>query len=218
MRQALAASTLLFLAACSSGQKPAPEGGAGWTDLMPGKDLKGWKRVPIDPLAAKPVWSVSGDGKLLLVDGVDAKEMLLYEKELGDGVLHVEWRFRKQEGPKAVYNGGVYVRTSMDGKAWVQAQVAHQEKPPVVGDLFADVLVEGKTERVQALQKGPDRASPPGEWNAFDLTCRGKAITLAVNGHVTAEWAGCPMARGHVGLQAEFAFIEVRSLKFKPLP
>jgi hypothetical protein len=216
MRQAVAAIAVLVSAGCSSATGPGREGEAGWIDLMPGKDLKGWKRVPIDPLAAKAVWSVSGDGKLLLVDGVDAKEMLLYEKEFGDGVFHVEWRFRKQEGAKPVYNGGAYVRTSMDGKAWIQAQVAHQEKPPVVGDLFA--AVPGQSARVDVLQKGPDRSRPPGEWNAFDLTCKGKSIALAVNGHVTAEWTDCPMARGHVGLQAEFAFFEVRSLRFKPLP
>ena len=28
----------------------------------------------------------------------------------------------------------------------------------------------------------------------------------------------CPLAKGHVGLQAEFFVIEFRNLKFKPLP
>src|SRR5438128_2580957 len=67
----------------------------GWTDLMPGKDLQGWKRVPIAPdttLNAKNAWKV--EGGLLLCDGVDVKEMLLHDKEFADGVFHLEWRFR----------------------------------------------------------------------------------------------------------------------------
>src|SRR5262249_907556 len=61
----------------------------GWTDLMPGKDLKGWKRVPIAPdekLNSKNPWSISADGKTLVCDGVGVKEMFLHEDERGDGI------------------------------------------------------------------------------------------------------------------------------------
>jgi hypothetical protein len=187
----------------------------GWQDLMPGKDLKGWRRVPIDPLASKTVWSVSEDGTMLLVDGVNAKEMLLEETERGDGIFHVEWRFRKGEGAKPVYNGGVYVRTALDGKVWVQAQVAEQEKPPVCGDLFA--LMPGAEKPATFLQKAPPRAKPIGEWNTYEVTCKGKSVSVWVNGATTVTWDGCEWPKGHVGLQAEFAFLEVRRLKFKPL-
>src|SRR5688500_859550 len=77
-------------AALTSGDKAA----AGATlNLMPSASLAGFRRVPISPLADKPVWDVSSGGDLLSIDGAGAKEMLLYETELGDGVLHVEWRF-----------------------------------------------------------------------------------------------------------------------------
>src|SRR5688500_14777496 len=36
-------------------------------DLFPAKDLKGWTRVPIKPLADKAVWTVGADGKTLVV-------------------------------------------------------------------------------------------------------------------------------------------------------
>ncbi len=182
---------------------------------MPARDLAGWRRVAINPLAKKQVWSVSEDGKTLRVDGADAKEMLLLERELGDGVFHVEWRFRKNDGEKPVYNSGVYVRTSLDGKAYVQAQVAHQDKPPVAGDVIAQV--PGRTERVNVFQKDKSPANPIGEWNTFDIAMRGKSIELTVNGKSTATWNDCPMLRGHVGVQAEGAFIEFRSLRFRTL-
>jgi hypothetical protein len=193
--------------------------GAKELDLMPKADLAGFRRVPIEPLAQKPVWTLAADKKTLVIDGVGAKEMLLYDKELGDGVLHVEWRFRKVDEPdptkKVVYNGGVYVRTMPDGKVYVQAQVAHQDKPPVVGDLIAQV--PGKKERVNVYQSAATPARPIGEWNTYDLTMRGKVIELVVNGKPTVTWNDCPMPRGHVGLQAEGAVVEVRALRFREL-
>ncbi len=219
-------------------------------NLMPSASLAGFRRVPISPLADKPVWQVSSGGELLSIDGAGAKEMLLYETELGDGVLHVEWRFvpnsavagsaaagsvqpasvaaaggatagsavpgtaKPAEEPPA-YNGGVYVRTPLDGKSWVQLQVAHADKAPVVGDLIAQV--PSSTERINVFQSEPSPARPIGEWNVFDITARGPRIELAVNGKPTVTWPECPMPRGHVGLQAEGARIEVRKFEFTPL-
>jgi hypothetical protein len=184
-------------------------------ELLPTPDLAGWRRVEINPLAKKPVWTVPEGGKVLLVDGADAKEMLLHEQEIGDGVLHVEWRFRKSTTEKAAYNGGIYVRTSLDGKAYVQAQVAHLEKPPVVGDVIAQV--PGRTERVNVYQQGKSPENPIGEWNSYDITMRGSTIELRVNGLPTVTWTDCPMLRGHIGVQAEGAFFEVRTIKFRAL-
>jgi 3-keto-disaccharide hydrolase len=189
----------------------------GWVDLMPGKDLRGWKRVPIAPdtrLSTKNPWSVAGG--LLHCDGVDVKEMLLHDKTSGDGVFHVEWRFRKVEGKKD-YNSGVYVRTSGDGKLWHQVQVAHLDKPPLLGDLFGDSLIKGKPERVLVRGDGPKHANPPGEWNTYEVTAKGKTISVWINGATTLTWNECPLPKGHVGMQAEFFFIEFRNLKFKPL-
>src|SRR5262249_36097566 len=84
---------------------------AGWTDLLAAKDLTAWKRVPIPPgskLKEKSPWRLDSGG-LLVCDGVGVHEMLLFDREQGDGILHVEWRFHKIEGKKG-YNSGVYVR------------------------------------------------------------------------------------------------------------
>lgn len=187
--------------------KAAPKS---FESLMPDAKLTGFRRVPLDPLADKTVWQVK-DG-VLIIDGVGAKEMLLTEREFGDGVLRVEWRFRPAEGASPVYNGGVYVRTPLDGKSWVQLQVAHVDKPPVVGDLIAQV--PGSTERVNVFQAGLSPERPIGEWNTYEVSALGKAVELTVNGQRTVVWPDCPMPSGHVGLQAEGAVIEVRKLEF----
>jgi hypothetical protein len=191
---------------------------SGWVDLLPGKDLQGWKRAPILPdktLNAKNPWSVDAAQRLLICDGVGVKEMLLEEKERGDGIFHVEWRFRPVPGKDPAYNSGVYVRTFMDGTIWHQAQVAHVDKPPHLGDLFGDTRSDGQIKRAVIEGKGYQLGKKPGEWNTYEVTCKGKTITVWVNGAVATTWTDCQVPRGHAGLQAEFYFIEFRNLKFK---
>ena len=191
---------------------------AGWSDLMPLAGLKGWRRLvlPSEPPSPRDPWSLSGDGKTLACKGEKVKELLLHETERGDGTFHVEWRFTG--GPKREYNGGVYVRTRLDGSVWHQAQIAEQPKRPRTGDLFTDLTVDGKPKRVEVLSPLPNRAAPPGEWNTLEVTCRGPKITVWFNGAETVEWAECPLAKGHIGLQAELYDLEFRNLKYKPLP
>ena len=210
---ALAATAALASDENKSALEREPDG---WLDLMPGKDLAGWKRVPLAPdtkLIDKNAWQVE-DG-LLLCDGVGVKEMLLLDQEFLDGVFHVEWRFRKVEGTPD-YNSGIYVRSAADGKSWWQVQVAHQEKPPLLGDIFGDVVKDGKAERVVIRCDGDSRAKPVGEWNTFEVTAAGKSLSVWSNGATICTWDDCPAYKGYVGLQAEHFFIEFRNLKFKP--
>jgi hypothetical protein len=187
---------------------------AGWIDLLAGPDLKNWKRVSIppgSPLKSKNPWSLDPETKYLVCDGVGIHEMLLYNEEFGDGILHVEWRFKKIEGKKG-YNSGVYVRTSADGAIWHQAQVGNMN----VGYIFGDTLVDGKTQRVKIDDKKPQRGKDAGEWNTYEVACKGKQMTLWINGAVTATWDNCAVPKGQVGLEAEGWYIEFRNVKFKP--
>jgi hypothetical protein len=64
---------------------------------------------------------------------------------------------------------------------------------------------------------GPQRGKEAGEWNTYEITCRGKTVTLWVNGAVTTVWDGCEVPRGFVGLEAEGWWIEFKNVKFKEL-
>lgn len=210
-----AAALLVFVGAPTSAT--AQEGD--WQDLFPGKDLAGWKRVPLAPdtkLNEKNAWSVDSKNKILLCDGVGVKEMLLYDKEFGDGVFHVEWRFRKvKDDPD--YNSGIYVRSKGDGLTWHQVQVAHTKKPPFMGDMFRIPNVKKPSPEVVGKGDGAKHVKAPGEWNTYDIACKGKTISVAINGTKTCTWNDCPVPRGHVGLQAEFFVIEFKNLKFKSM-
>jgi hypothetical protein len=190
----------------------------GWQDLVTDTDLKAWKRVPIPPgakLNKKNPWNVdsSSKEKILVCDGVGIHEMLVLDKELADGIFHVEWRFKKLDGKKG-YNSGVYVRNSADGAIWHQAQVGSKN----VGYLFGSTMIDGKKGGIPANKlKGPQRGLEAGEWNTFEITCKGPKITLWVNGAVTAEWPNCQVPRGYLGLEAEGYWIEFKNVKFKDL-
>jgi hypothetical protein len=136
--------------------------------------------------------------------------MLLYHEEFGDGIFHVEWRFKKIADKKG-YNSGVYVRTSADGAIWHQAQVGDRN----VGYLFGDTPGDGKVQRVKIDDKQPQRGKQAGEWNIYEVTCKGKQMRLWINGGVTATWENCQVPKGHVGLEAEGWYIEFRNVKFK---
>ncbi len=187
----------------------------GWIDLLPGKDLKGWKRVPIPPgskLSDRNPWSVDDKNQLLVCDGEKIHEMLLYDREFADGIFHVEWRFKKIEDRKG-YNSGVYVRNSADGKIWHQAQVGNLN----VGYIFGDTLIDGALKRVNIKSNVPQRGKPAGEWNVYEITCKGKDMKLWVNGAVTCHWTDCQVPKGYLGLECERWFIEFRHPKFREL-
>jgi hypothetical protein len=86
-----------------------------------------------------------------------------------------------------------------------------------VGDIIELIPSEGKPKRVDVYQKGPSREAPVGEWNTYEVTCRGKSVSVWVNGGITASIDDCPLPKGRVGLQSEFALYEIRALKYKKL-
>lgn len=185
---------------------------SGWVDLL-ADGIKNWKRVSIPPgskLNSKDCWAFDDKTGTLVCDGIGVHEMLLYDKELTDGIFHVEWRFKKLPG-KAGYNSGVYARNSADGKIWHQAQVGNQN----VGRIFGDTLVDGKPQRTNIKAVGEQRGKSAGEWNVYEFSFDGPRLTLWINGAVTAEWNECAVRQGYIGLEAEGYLIEFKNAKFK---
>ena len=70
---------------------------------------------------------------------------------------------------------------------------------------------------VRWFRGGAQLARPAGEWNTYEVTCKGKTVTVGVNGELATTWNDCPLLTGCVGLQAEYYDIEFKELKFKAL-
>jgi hypothetical protein len=187
----------------------------GWEDLFPKPGFANWTRVPA---SIGTVWALSADGGTLICNGVGANEVFLNGAVRGNGIFHVEWRWGTAQTPPAgPYNGGVLVRASADGVTWVQAQVARAPQTSVVGDLIVVMPADAGTTRIDVPQTGANREALLGQWNTYEVTAQGAKISEWVNGATTATYDGVPMATGRVGLQAEGALYEVRSIKYKPL-
>jgi hypothetical protein len=183
----------------------------GWRSVQPGPDLAGWTRGAWPGTAAlgPQQWSVDPGTGHLVCDGKGGHEWLRSDREMGDGVFHVEWRFAPVEGADK-YNSGVLARTAADLSAWHQAQVGLKG-----GFLFGVTPAGGTLKRIQQ-EPAAARVRPAGEWNTYEVVARGRSLSLWVNGAFTSEIA-VDVPRGHFGLEAEGWRIEFRNLRVKPL-
>ena len=217
-------SLLLFagagLIAASLAQAAENEPPEGFKSLFNGKDFTGWK-VP------------EGDnGHWKVVNGVidyDAQseaagdKTLWFEREFVDFVLRVDWRIKETPyvNPNVPYilpdgthardihgkemhlalpdsDSGIFLRGSGTyqvniwcwpiGSGEMYGIRTNPQTPP---DLRAAV-----TPRTQADK-------PAGEWNRFEITVRGNAVTVALNGKTVLPNAQIPSLppRGRIALQ-----------------
>jgi hypothetical protein len=195
-----------------SALETAPQG---WTDITPKADLKGWTRLAIPSTArlGREQWHVDPSTGYLLCDGDGGHDWLRYDRELGDFIYHIEWRYEPVPGGSG-YNSGVYARNSSDAHLWHQAQVGSSSG----GYLFGATLVDGTQMRFNFSKDLKEQCvKPAGQWNTYEITCRGKSMRLWVNGTVTNEWTACLVPRGYVGVEGEGWKIAFRNIKLKEL-
>ena len=188
----------------------------GWVDVLPPADLKGWYRVPVPPTGqlGREQWHVDGEKKVLICDGDGGHDMLLFDREIGDAIFHVEFCYIKIEGKKG-YNSGAYIRNSRNGAIWHQAQFGDAKD----GFLFGQTSGTNDQKKSFNLSKQVTdmRVKPAGEWNTLELTARGKTLSLWINGGITCQFEDCGRERGYLGLEGEGYRIEFRNLKVKEL-
>jgi 3-keto-disaccharide hydrolase len=185
----------------------------GWVDIQPASGLKGWTRVPIPPTnpLGRAQWHSEPARQVLVCDGDGGHEMLRFDRELGDCVFRVEFRFVPVTSPKPNYNSGVFIRNSADGTIWHQAQLTADG-----GYLFGNTPANGQMKRFK-LSPAELRMKPAGEWNTLEVTARGKTLSVWFNGAITSTYPDCEVPKGYIALESEGYHIEFRNLKLKEL-
>ena len=193
----------------------------GWNPLFNGKDLSGW-RMYVDPkssVAPDRVWSVKDE--MIRCEGFPFG-YLITEKDFDNYLLHVEWRWGEKVTKSR--NSGVFVHVSGPDKIWpkgVEAQLFSGR----AGDFW---LVDGFKLTVDTARRDPKTPrhflhlkdgveKPVGEWNDYDITCKGNTIKLVVNGVEENEGTEAESDRGKILLQSEGAEIFFRNIKLKHL-
>ena len=185
-------------------------------DILPDEGLHGWTRIPIPPVSGlqpKLQWRVDTQEKTLICSGDGGHEWLRYDRELGDFVLEVDWRFTPRGEGEKRYNSGVGVRMSKYGEIWHQAQTG-LAGAYLFGANFGDGVIRSYNLQKQMKE---NRVKPAGEWNHFEIRAEGDRVTLSVNGEVVNELTGVGMKRGYIGLEAEGYEITFRNLQVREL-
>lgn len=187
-----------------------------WVDLLPEESLKGWTRVPIPAISGvnpKMQWRVDAGQRALICSGDGGHEWLRFNKELGDFILQVDWRFTPRGPEETKYNSGIGVRMTRFGDIWHQAQTG-----PTGGFLFGETIMDGAMKRFNLMKEmRENRVKPAGEWNNYEIRVQGDRIAMAVNGLVVNELAGIGLRRGYIGFEAEGFEIAFRNIRLKAL-
>jgi len=183
-------------------------------ELFNGHSLAGWTFVSRDTNApAGAIWSVTnGEIQCLGKPFGYARTLKAYR----DYRLHAEWRF-----PLAPGNSGVFLHLNPPDKVWpycFEAQLLSGEAGEI--RMNGGSKANGTTPRHPHFVPRQKASSekPIGEWNAYDITCRGNNIIVRVNGILQNTITGTSTNAGTIGLQAEGGLIQFRNIYLEPLP
>ncbi len=194
-----------------------PEAGEGFVPLFNGRDLSGW--------TGGGGGYAAEDGKIVVRPELGGGN-LYTEKEYADFILRFEFKLT----PAA--NNGLGVRAPLEGDAayaGMEIQIL-EDGSPVYRDL-RPYQYHGSIYGVVPARRGHLR--PPGEWNAEEVTVRGRRVTVAVNGAVVVdadldaasaggtidgrEHPGLKRASGRVGFLGHGSVVEFRNIRIKEL-
>lgn len=193
--------------------------------LFDGKSLDGWTFIvkpdkdgkKADP---KNTWSVA-DGTVRCTGKPNGG--MVTKGEYGDYVLRVKWRFPPGKGG----NSGVLLHVQ-DEKYW-PTSVEAQLQSGRAGDFWLiyppDVTLDVDKARQDPkqprhyfrLETKESVEKPLGEWNQYEITCKGGDITLVVNGVKVNEGKNGNLKRGRIAIQSEGAEVYFKDIVIKSL-
>lgn len=194
--------------------------------LFDGKSFEGWYfTVRPNKDGTKPdpklTWSIV-DGYIRCTGKPNG--CMVTQKEFADYVLKLKWRF--PAGSKGG-NSGVLLHVQND-EIW-PTSVEAQLQSGRAGDFWLIYPPKVKLE-VDPKRQDPREArhyfrietdkpieKPFGEWNEYEITCKGGDITLIINGIKVNEGKNGNLTKGKIALQSEGAEIHFKDIAIKLL-
>ncbi len=183
--------------------------------LFNGKNLDGWSIFVSDSTIKPATFFYVKDG-VIETPGVPTG-YLRTKKEFGNYRLHVEWRY-----PENPINSGVFIHTSGPDKIWprhYQCQLKHLSAGDfIIQDVGMSATVRDTVyismEKVKPIapKMKASNENKPGEWNSFDIVCKGNTVEIKVNGVLQNYAINCSDSKGGIGLQAEGSKIQFRNI------
>lgn len=151
---------------------------SGWTPLLNGKDLSGWKNN------GQEKW-VAEDGTILCQSAANKYGYLTTEKTFVDFELKLKFK------SEALGNSGVFFHskiTGIDPEHGPDIEGMQVEVDPSVGKHTGGLYESGgRGWMVQPTAEG-EKALKPGEWNDLEVSVRGSHIVTQLNGVKIADF------------------------------
>ena len=197
VRTAALAALVLVVAGCSQmPELPFGLGGGSWTSLIDGeKGLENFNRV------GDANWR-GEDGAIVADKG---KAGFLVTKD-----SYRDFQLRAEFWADHTTNSGIFMRCAdrnkITDKSCYEANIFDQRKDPTYGTGGIVHFVE-----VNPMPKAG------GKWNTFEITAKGRQITVVLNGQKTAELNNGLFAEGPFTLQHGAGVIKFRKVAIKPL-
>lgn len=172
--------------------------GDGWTQLFDGKTLGGWDQV------GEANWRVE-DGAMV-ADKLTSKSPshLVSKDKYKDFMVYAEFWASDDS------NSGIYLRCQnpkeITDRSCYEANIFDQRKDPTYGTGGIVHFAE-----VNPMPKAG------GKWNTYEITVKGRNITLLLNGQKTAELHNGLFTEGVLTLQYAAGVIKFRKVAIKPL-
>lgn len=202
--------------------------------LFNGKDLSNWEPdVPArDTNKNAPSSFIVRNG--LLVSLGKPEGHLVTKQTYRDYRLEVEYRFPGKPGncgvlvhasrPRALYKMfpqsiEVQMNSGDAGDFWciqenIEVPDMEKRRPREAGQKWGGA--EGDARRILNLTDGSEK--PLGQWNTMIVECRGRDVTVWVNGDLVNNGTNASVDHGKIAIQAEGAEVEFRRVELKPLP
>lgn len=169
-----------------------------WEPLFNGMNTNGWTKVN------QGNWVVE-NGILKYTGGGNG--WLRSNRQFTNYSMVVVWKYTR---PGMANASGIFLKAGMTGNPAPTGAVELNMGP---GDNFGNIGGMGGTRTRADLIKRND-------WNVYQVTVQGGAVTLAINGTVAWEAGQSPMLAqpGYIGIQAEGQPVEFQGIWVMPLP
>jgi hypothetical protein len=176
----------------------AAQSGPGWVTLVDGTSLDGWDRV------GESNWRVE-DGAIV-ADKLTSKTpaYLVSKNSYKDFMLHVEFWASDDA------NSGIFLRcadpVNISDRTCYEVNIFDQRPDPTYG-----------TGAIVQFAEVSPMPKAGGKWNTFEITAKGRQITVVMNGQKTADIRSGFFVEGPITLQYGAGQMKFRKVAIKPL-
>jgi hypothetical protein len=195
----LFAAAVLAAVVFSVPQPAAAQTGDGWVQLFDGKTLGDWDTT------GETNWRVE-DGAIV-ADKRTSKDTahLVSKTKYKDFMVYVEFWSSDDA------NSGIFLRCqdpkTITDRNCYEANIFDQRKDPTYG-------TGGIVHFAETLNPMPKAG---GKWNTYEITVKGRQITLTLNGQQTSQLHNGLFEEGFLTLQHGSGVIKFRKVAIKPL-